>query len=506
MSELLNDAVNVALNELSTKFVYRKLGLCYDYPTAENVFPLKTLPKAGEAANDIPNTTGKDTGMYNCILNNALLFDGYASRFEIGFGTAQDEIIFDRLIGGTIRLGTVAPKNVIVRGLTGDGRYFYSDSCSDAALLWSFTAWRTVTTTSVAVESQQKLVNISSRWVNKLHDKDYKIREENDPIDNEGVLGKLKLCAILAVCSQLLKNEKWSKEFTQKFTGDFTIAEDASIIDLLIAQISLYMITEVHKEDPKVTAVTTPLMLSIGKRASKFIDKYKELDSELLKTEVDTNWRDFKEIKAEFTTSQKRFKNEADSVSTSVHAMYIVLYSGSEELIKEQKDRMIQAIKGIPWEDLTLANSLSSIASIHARGVDYKLWDEPLHEYTLSFKAETSLVADYLKPDYDDTHEHKAGHVKPPKKKPVIEISDSDKGTKKKRKRKRKTRPVNSNDAKKGQAKSVDAKGESKPKASSKSDVDKKDGAGAPAKRGNNKNRRNRRRRPSQPKKPAQEN
>ena len=82
--------------------------------------------------------------MYNCVLNNALLFDGLASRFEIGFASEQDDVIFDRLIGGTIRLGTVAPKSIIVRGLTGDGRYFYPESLLNTVVLWVFTAWRTV--------------------------------------------------------------------------------------------------------------------------------------------------------------------------------------------------------------------------------------------------------------------------------------------------------------------------------------------------------------------------
>ena len=168
MAELLNDITNAALNKLSSEFIYRKLGLCYDYPTETGTFPLKTLPRADEVCNNKPNTSGKDTGMYNCILNNALLFTGLASRFEIGFASELDDIVFDRLIGGTIRLGTVAPKNVIIRGLTGDGRYFYPESTLDTALLWIFTTWRTVSTTAVSIESQQKLINITTRWINKV--------------------------------------------------------------------------------------------------------------------------------------------------------------------------------------------------------------------------------------------------------------------------------------------------------------------------------------------------
>ena len=507
LAELLNDITNAALNKLSSEFIYRKLGLCFDYPTKTGTFPLRTLPRADEVCNNKPNTSGKDTGMYNCILNNALLFTGLASRFEIGFASELDDIIFDRLIGGTIRLGTVAPKNVIIRGLTGDGRYFYPESTLDTALLWIFTTWRTVSTTAVSIESQQKLINITTRWINKVSNQNYKIKEDAEPINFDNVLDKIKFSAILAVCAKVLNNESWGKAFYEKFSGEFSLPESINISELLNIQIALNTISDIFNEDSKITAITLPLMQKIANKALPAINKYKELNTELLDIEFNSDWREFSTDNNTPTPVQQRISNENESITTAAHAMLILLYSNDTKLIQSNKTYLTEVIKSIPWDKLILASSLTPLAEIHTKGVEFKLWDEKLFEYNISFEAEASLVAEFLEQDYDNKHKDKAGHINPPKKKPVIELSEGENKRSPKKKKKRRRKPKTA--ANKGTPGKNTKKTSNNPNANSnnnekpKSSEEKKVGDKPQDKR-NNKNRRNRRRRPSSAKKPPQ--
>ena len=377
--------------------------------------------------------------MYNCVLNNALLFDGLASRFEFGFASEQDDVVFDRLIGGTIRLGTAAPKNIIVRGLTGDGRYFYSEFLLNTAVLWVFTAWRTVRTTAVAVESQQKIINITSRWSNKFCNRGYRIFEDAQPLDITDNLNLIKLCGILAVCGDIAGNADWQKDFLEKFTGKLALPQDMSEEDILVTQLILYAVSEIYADDAGVMEVVLPLMREIAKKAAANISKYLEFTGDVASEEFNPDWRAFS---AESPTSdQLRVLNEEETVSVALQSIYALLYSRDSEQIKNYKDEIIKALKAVCWDKLILATSLTPLAGIHAKGVEYKLWDDDLAEYTLSFNAEDSLVANFLQDDYDENNGDKAGHVESPAKKPVIELPhEEQKSTKKKRKRRRKNR------------------------------------------------------------------
>ncbi len=456
MAESLKETIDCILQKLASEFVYRKLGICYDYPTFDNSFPLKSLPKADEVCNSIPDSSGRTTGMYNCTLNNALLFDGLADRFEIGFGSEQDDLILDRLIGGTIRLGTVAPKNVIVRGLTGDGRYFYPDTDLETALLWAFTAWRTVNTTTVAIDSQQKIINISSRWINKLNSREYQTSEESSTTDLSRLKDRILLSGILAVCSAIVDHDAWHKEFSRIFPNTIEISEDTPLRDLLVIQISLYLINIISADDTKVTDTIRPVMSNIAVLAEKYLGNYKNLDPELLATEFDSDWREFNS--AAPLPALQRITNEEETVTASIQSMQIIMYSNDTAVITKNKELMITAIQEIPWEKLVLATSLTPLAAIHAKGVELKLWDEKLNEFAISFAADDSLVAEFLTPDYDDKHQEKAGHINSPKKKPIIEIpqEEQNKTNKKKRKRRKRSKSANTKNPAVNEQKSAD--------------------------------------------------
>ncbi len=493
MAESLKETIDCILQKLASEFVYRKLGICYDYPTFDNNFPLKSLPKADEVCNNIPDSSGKTTGMYNCALNNALLFDGLADRFEIGFGSEQDDLILDRLIGGTIRLGTVAPKNVIVRGLTGDGRYFYQDTDLETALFWAFTAWRTVNTTTVAIDSQQKIINISSRWINKLNNREYQPGENNDPADITSLKDKIILSGILAVCSAIVDQNAWHKEFLRVFPEKIDIPEDTPLNDLFSLQIALYLINEILKDETKVTAVIPPVLNSIAALAEKYLENYKKLDPALLETEFNSDWREFNNDHP--LPAQQRIINEEETVTASVQSMLIVMFSQNTEIINKHKENIITAIREIPWDKLVLATSLTPLATIHAKGVELKLWDEKLNEFTISFAAEESLVAEFLTLDYDDKHQEKAGHINSPKKKPVIELpkEEQNKPNKKKRKRRKRSKSGNTNNSPQKDQKSANENTEAA--TADNNNPNAKTNKTQPKK--NTRNRRNRRRRPA---------
>lgn len=443
MSELLNQHIKTAIETINQNFVYRKLGCCYDYRMpSETDFSLKSLPNAGEINQLLPDKSGKDTGMYNSILNNCLLFDGLAYRFEVGFAEENEYVLLDRLIGGTIRLATIAPKNLIIRGLSADGRYFYNNTDSAAALLWHHTAWRITTTPTVSPASQIKLINIASRWFSHFANNNYTLPEAETPLGEGNDLDRLKLSAILAFNSTISRKDELLKEFDLKFSQDFIIPANSTLPELLVAQLSLNMISSIFAENSAVTTRAAVLLREISLKAVKYLNNFRQLDLELLEKEADPDWRNFS---AETPTiSQQKYSNEENSVTAAAQAMYIILNSSAQEIIKENAETMAEIIQTVPWEKLSLASALTALPSCHCRGVDLQLWDKPLEEFISSFTDESTLVAEFLTDDYDDKNPSKAGHTHAPKKKLLIPADpqqDDKKNRKRRKKRKNKKSP-----------------------------------------------------------------
>ncbi len=508
MAELLNNTINKIIDKLSTEFVYRKLGLCYDYPAYNGNFPLQTLPRANEVCENLPDNTGKGTGMYDCILNNTLLFDGLTSRLEIGFSTEHNEIIFDRLIGGTIRLATVAPKNTIIRGLTGDGRYFYPESTLNTALLWIFAAWRTATTSTVAPESQQKIRNITSRWIKKLQETEYSFAADSSEPATTDILTRLKLAAIISACSQILGEPKLLTEINDLpgLLTAFTLPAKIELEDLLVIQLSLHIIGKADNPEESLKAIIDKLINQVALQAVTYFKPYIELDKELLEIRFDPDWRLYAAAEAEPTPAQCRINAEEESIADTVLAIYIFMFSSDTALLKEHRDYIYNFIESTPWDNAILARSLSALAAIHARGIECGLWDEALNDYSITFQADSSLVAKFLEPDYDNENPDKAGHDKAPKKKPVLIIPEEDNAKsvkKKKRRRRKKPRPAGTQENTAKESRDDNTK-ESDMTNASESPVERKtDNSKKPRKR-NNKNRRNRRKKATPQKAPPQ--
>jgi len=82
LADSLRAAAEEALARLADSFVYRKLGICYDYFCPPESLPSPMLPHPKDVRQGLPNPMGLGSGMADCALNNALLCDAYALRAE----------------------------------------------------------------------------------------------------------------------------------------------------------------------------------------------------------------------------------------------------------------------------------------------------------------------------------------------------------------------------------------------------------------------------------------
>ena len=189
---------------------------------------------------------------------------------------------------------------------------------------------------------------------------------------------KLNSLLFLPYALKILNNESWEKAFYEKFSGEFSLPENICISELLNIQIALNTISDIFNEDNKITAITLPLMQKVANKALPAINKYKELNTELLDIEFNSDWREFSIDNNTPTPVQQRISNENESITTTAHAMLILLYSNDTKLIQSNKTYLTEVIKSIPWDKLILASSLTPLAEIHTKGVEFKLWDEKL--------------------------------------------------------------------------------------------------------------------------------
>ena len=441
MPELLNNHINKAIEALNKSFVYRKLGCCYDYRMpSENDFNLESLPKAEEINKNIPDEQGKTSGMYDCILNNCLLFDGLTYRVEIGFAQDHEYTILDRLIGGAIRLATIAPKNLIIRGLSADGRYFYHNTDAITTLLWHYTAWRIITTTTVLPVSQIKLINIANRWLNNFTSNNNTLSNHETPLGQDNDPDRLKLCAILGFKYSLTPKDNILKDFNLKFNQDFIIPDNADISELLSLNLSLNMIHNIFAENTAIQERSRVIMKEIAVKAVKYLKNYQTFDSKLATQTADPNWRNFSQEKP--TVSQQKYNNEFNSITIPTQAIYIIINSRAKDIIQENTGIMTEIIANTPWNNLSLATALTAIIPAHARGVDLKIWDKELEEFISSFVDEDALVAPFLEKDYDEKNPEKFGHTEAPKKKssPADNKNQVEKRGRKRRKRRKKSK------------------------------------------------------------------
>ena len=431
MSESLSDIAGSALKLLSESFVFRKLGICYDYYCAPNAIPNPLLPHAKDIKQGLPNPAGLGSGMADCALNNALLCDAFSTRLEIGFGTAEDDKVFDRIIGGIIRLATIAPKNSVIRGLSPDGKSYYPQSGHAAALYWAFSAWRAATTPAVASESQGKIRNICQHWMENLEQNGFVLPNNDPALTAADWVGGILKPALLAVAFALSGNEKWRAlalaELRLSDAAPERLPDSAGRAENLFAmQLSLYLLREIlgtdrptpaHADEPSTektaaavandfgNTLTAPMTV-LADAAAKILAKYPELALNTLDDRPELDWHAVKEDGA---LPWNRIIAENAGIADPALAMLTILWAADAATVQRHAPQIQEFLRFVPWEKVWLGRALTAAALGHALGVARGLWEENLREYQLAFDGKSSLVERFLDPAYDENNPDKSG-------------------------------------------------------------------------------------------------
>jgi hypothetical protein len=459
MSELLDNRVRALQAVLEECFLFRKLGLCYDYGTTPEDFPRKTLPVSEETRKGLPNRAGCYTGVNRCAENNALLFDGYLLRVECGFAAENDERILDRLIGGLIRTATTGPKGFLIRGLSPDGRGFYPTSSVDAHLLWAFSLWRGATTAAIQPESQGKMQNIAAKWINRIEQDAFRITPTDDGPSPDGALDAAdaeagpKLLALLAVAGAVTGEAKWTERlaaFAEADGGARLAPPPEEVTDplrILRLQIAWHLLHHLDPDDAR-RAEAPSRMAVLARRAATHLGAFRRLDPAVLEETPALDWRaafgtDERQDDAPPPPDWARVLHETETAAATAQGALALLLSPETELVEAYADEMAAGLLETPWERLLLADAVAPVVAVHGRGVERGLWDEELlHRGSLAESLLPSATV-YLAEDYDEAHPERAGHTEaPPKRRPSDEPGgkSSSRRSSRRRRRRRKRR------------------------------------------------------------------
>ncbi|MCC8165445.1 MAG: hypothetical protein LIQ31_04700 [Planctomycetes bacterium] len=455
-AQFVDDAVHAAQAAVEQRYLFRKIGLPFDYASDPDDFPSKTFATAREARSNLPNPSGLGGGYHFSCRNHALLFDAYLLRIELGIETAGDEAILDRLIGGLIRLATIAPKSFLVSGLAPDGRGFYGTPCRENHAAWSFAVARGLVTAAIAPESQEKFRSIVGKWINRvrrerfrLHGIDGKAIPGGDISLPDATEGPLYL-AMQLVAAKASGEDRDFELYVQGVLendnarlGLFT--PDGGWRDnLLWRQASLALLAANDYDEARIARYRA-LLVENAKAAIPFVDEWRKWDASMADEPVDLNWRSFPKASLEespygFTPpeSWRRIDNDRH-LENALSAAYAALFAADADLVRDAADSMRECLLTIPWEKCMTLTAVAPAIGVHARGVELGLWDTSLFESRRTApSSETSFAAKYLEPDYDEFHPDKAGHrAAPPGKRKAQADQPVAKADTNKRRRKR---------------------------------------------------------------------
>lgn len=413
---LINEAINQNIDDLAEKFFFRKLGVCYDYRCGSSGFPSQFLPKAKDVSSSLPDACGTGTGMFDSLFNNTFLLETLALRFELGIARASEDRILDRLIGGAIRFSTIGPKSGMIRGLAPDGRSFYPDSGDESFVLWAYYAWRTCNSPAVAIESQGKLSNIASRWINSLNSADF-VPPASDKILGAGEwYSVLYLPALQAAVGDLASEEKWKKLALEKLPAEFPAISDAATArQLLDCMLCLNLLFSVFPDEAKLQPLVAYRQKLIAK-CENLLTVWKDNPCADNAEMPELDWRTREN--GDQQAGWERLQKEADTLGEALLAASgIMLCAGNDEIV--QNAAVIEEmLRGVCWSGCWNAQSLILSSFVHARGVELQLWDKEISEYQITFDTSATLVEKFMAEDYDEKNPDLAGHTEAQK--PVV--------------------------------------------------------------------------------------
>lgn len=457
----LDDAVRQVQAAVEQKFLFRKIGLPFDYASNPEDFPSKCFATAKEARSNLPNPSGLGAGFHFSCRNHALLFDSYLLRIESGIEGGGDETILDRLIGGLIRLATVAPKSFLVGGLAPDGRGFYGQPKRENHAAWAFSCMRGLMTAAIAPESQEKFRSIAGKWMDRIRREKFRLNTvdgkpapQGDISQPEPESGPLLLAMLLTAAKASGEEKDWqqyiqmAEENERARLGGYAPGDDWSgrIPELLWRQAALSVIAENDPEPERVELAKTR-MREYAAVALKRIDAWRAWDGGMIEEPVDFDWRKCEKISLEESpygfvrpASWERVDREA-AIEESLSAAYIVLLCKDAALMEAQVAEIAECLRTVPWGSMASLATIAPAIGVHVRGAEMGLWDEGLYDSRREApSSEMSFAAKYMEPDYDDENPDKGGHtdVPPGKRKAEAKAKGDNGGGHKKRRRRKK--------------------------------------------------------------------
>lgn len=457
--QFVDEATRHIQSVIEQRFLFRKLGLPFDYAAPQEEFPAKTLATAKEARGNIPNPLGLGSGYFHSCQNHALLFDSYLLRVELGIEDGNDEQILDRLIGGLIRIATVAPKSFLIGGLAPDGRGFYAWTSRENHAAWAFAVSRGLQTAAISPESQEKFRSIVGKWYDRLQRDNFVVTTvdsrplpDGDLAAANPLLGPCHLAVqlIAALASDNPERqdayEAAAEENERVRLAPLGGADDAAgQFGRLWRQACLTVIAE-RDYNPERAALAKERRRENALAVADQIVRWRDWDKSLVDEAVDWDWRKFpKADPAESNglgfappPSWQRLQNE-EPLRQALNAMAIMLLANDPDLASPHAAEIEECLVTTPWDKVVRLTALAPAVGIHARGVEMGLWDKTLFEARHDFSfAEESLAAKYLEPDYDSANPDQAGHRSPPPgKNPEPAAGRGEGGKKRKRRRRR---------------------------------------------------------------------
>ncbi len=453
----LNDAVQRALAAVEQKFLFRKIGLPFDYASNPDDFPSKAFANAKEARNNLPNPTGLGGGYHYSCRNHALLFDSYLLRLEMGIEAPGDEAILDRLIGGLIRLATIAPKSFLVGGLAPDGRGFHAQPRLDNHVAWAFAVFRGLATSAISPESQEKFRSIAGKWIERvkrekfrLHTVDGKPVPDGDFSRPEPGTGPHLLAMLLTAArasGEGKDHELYAAMAEEEGRARLQPLRDCDIQEdmqsMLWRQAALALLAG-NDPEPSRAALARGRLRDNAQTASRRIVTWREWTPPPAESALDLDWRKRPRVSPDesplgFLPHESWALLEAErNLETALDAMYIMLLAADAEFVEPHAAEMEECLAGVPWEGLSGLNAVAPVAGVHARGLELGLWDKALYDsHRVTPSSETSFSAKYLEPDYDADNPDKAGHRSEPPGKRKDEPPGKSDGKKKRRRRRK---------------------------------------------------------------------
>lgn len=422
MTSALQETMLPMIQAIESGFLFRKLGICYDYRIPDGAFPPPTLPEAREIAQNLPNPTGRGTGMESTWQTGAILFDAMLMRIEYGYATPDEDRLFDRLIGGLIRLGAMGSKGSLIRSLAADGRSAYPEVDADVHLYWAFHAWRAYSTAAIAPESQEKLENIGGKWIQRLVRDEFALERVEGEADRSllqpDAENGCKLLAILAAAWGLTDDESLADLFDRKRLEADGARASGGIPDaaktpmrLLAMQLAWSLLRECAPQET-LRDDAPARMKSIAVEAIRLLQSSIPLDPARLAQAPDFDWRTVEDASfAAWPSGWEAVAHEVEAVHDRLACVLTLLLAGDKELALPHAEGIAAFLESLDAGTLCHALSPALALSCHAHGVELGLWDTDLAEYAFSFDGQANLVDKYMTEDYDESHPEQAGHT-----------------------------------------------------------------------------------------------